>query len=135
MSDLRDKLALMEIAATLTAGVIANLPNTMPDDPDAPETQKENATEWKLFRTFYGWLAADLANDADFPAAPAGIAGGGGGSGGSPTAARTPAVVATELEGVASDPASATRVMAAVQKMMSGTTTPPAGPRGVLPPS
>ncbi len=134
MSDLRDKLALMQVAATLTQGVIANLPNTMPNDPDAPETQKENSTEWKIFRTFYGWLAADLANDADFPAAPAGIAGGGGGSGG-PTAPRTPATVATELEGVASDPAAAARVMAAVQKMMSGVTAPPAGPRGVLPPS
>ena len=80
-SSIQDKLALLLPAAIMANSIMANLPDDLKPDAEAanPETMTENAMAFRLLRTIYNFLAQTIANDAYFPAAPAGLAAASGG--------------------------------------------------------
>jgi hypothetical protein len=64
-----EKLMLLDVAATMTAGVISNLPddaNVSVDITD-PEVRAENLMAWNILHAFYVGLVNNIDNEAAFP--------------------------------------------------------------------
>jgi hypothetical protein len=63
-----EKLFVSLPAAVLTAGVISNLQDSLPVDPEIkdPATQAENSMAWEIYRIFYHAIARALES-TDWP--------------------------------------------------------------------
>lgn len=70
-----EKLLLLQVAATLTQGVISNLPDELTVDADIhdPKTQAENLMAWEVFRIFYHGILKALDDNQSWPAPSGGI--------------------------------------------------------------
>lgn len=64
-----EKLLTMNIAATLAAAVVSNLPDSLEIDADIqdPNLRAENLMTWELFRIFYHAAKGAAENDKDWP--------------------------------------------------------------------
>lgn len=65
-----EKLAVGAIAAALTNGVMANLPDTLTIDPDlkADDVRKANLMTWECYRVFYHAVVKSMEDDTNWPA-------------------------------------------------------------------
>ncbi len=60
-----EQLLVHHVAATLAAGVIANLPDNMPVDPTIanPEIRADLATTWEIHKAFYAAIAKSIGDE------------------------------------------------------------------------
>jgi len=66
---MNNKLQLMQVAATLTAGVVGNLPDDLVLDPtiSADKVKAENLMAWEIFRIFYHGVLGAFADETSWP--------------------------------------------------------------------